>query len=373
MLIATIHTNMKSFLLLFVLLLATLSLTFGDVRHDVDHAAATTYATTTTTNDSSLTSRRRTIGLRKTAQRGSSVRQLKSSKGSSFGSSFQFSVQKPKKAAPVQVAKTTVAPVQVVETTVAPVIGVVAAETAATKSDKKSSKDKNKKGDKSGKKSKNSKSSSSLGTATVENILVAAPDSESTQDVEAALGAEALNAITSRRRNLESVQSADGVTVTTDCVKQTTCDLIFESPDTAPAPDFVTCYVCVITINTEAGSGIDAAAEADIIAGLIEDGSFTEGLNIIVVFVGAPDFTYVPTSVPTAAPIATPTATPTASPTASPTSSPTTNPSATPTGSATINPTPGPTDAGSQTGSGSSSGSASGSGSGSGSSSPSSS
>jgi hypothetical protein len=297
MMIATnvIHTNIKSFLLLFVLLLATSSLTFGDVlvQHDVAAAAAADADA-----DGSLASVVR-----------SSLRLLKPSKAGKGGSSPTGKASKNNKAA---------------------------------KKDNKAAKKNNKAAKKASKASKKTKAPAPIEEVTIDSVILAAPADLLPEDLERNLANAALAAITGgRRRNLITVTDPDtGLTVEVECVAED-CVALFVNG--GAAPDGAICYVCEITLLAE---GLDLVAAQALIVAEINNGDITEGTSVITIFdPPAVDATFAPTPAPTQAPTLPPTLPPTQAPTLAPTPAPTQAPTPAPTPAPTSAPTPAPTQA----------------------------
>jgi hypothetical protein len=197
--------------------------------------------------------------------------------------------------------------------------------------------------------------------STVFDVLVAAIG-QTEAEVELELSTQAANP--ARRRNLaSSVTGANNVTATTTCDEELACTEIFTDGE---VPEGADCFQCDIVFTGGDGT-VDLETLATTTETSIEDGDFTESLNVIVVFEGADGLTLSssPSAAPSDAPTAAPTAVPSDAPTAAPTGAPTGAPSSVPTTSGTSD---APTDGG--TPSGTPPGTPSGTGSGTGSSSP---
>jgi hypothetical protein len=118
--------------------------------------------------------------------------------------------------------------------------------------------------------------------ATIEDVLIAAPTSKSQEDVEEEIRGAVLDSSPSGRRNLQEDEAED-ISVTVGCTVSY-CTLIFIPP--ADISNFASCYVCVITLIVDGGTGIDVDEEAIAITELIGTGVFTADLDFIVTFAG---------------------------------------------------------------------------------------
>ena len=250
-----------------MLLLATSSLTFGGAKPIDDHAAAAAAATGATTT-----------GLRKTVRKLRSE-QKSSTNGALMEQSYGFSQTKAKVLEQQRKAKG-----MVPETAKAPKTNQ-SKEPQRILKKSKTSKDKNmkKKDKKKRRKKKKTKSSPPpQETATIEDVLIAAPASKSQEDVEEEIRVEVLDSSPSGRRNLQEDEAED-ISVTVGCAVSY-CNLIFIPP--AELPNSVSCYVCVITLIMDAGTGIDVDEEATAIIELIDTGVFAADLDFVVAFAG---------------------------------------------------------------------------------------
>ena len=238
-------TSIKFLFIFGVLLLAISSLTFGDAKPHDDHAAAAAAAAATGAT---------TTGLRKTVRKLRSE-QKSSTNGALMEQSYGFSQTKAKVLEQQRKAK-----------------GMVPEKAKAPKTNQskepqrilkksKTSKDKNvkKKDKKKRRKKKKTKSSPPpQETATIEDVLIAAPSSKSQEDGEEEIRGAVLDSSSSGRRNLQEDEAED-ISVNVGCAVSS-CNLIFIPP--AEISNFVSCYVCVITLIVDGGTGIDVDEEA---------------------------------------------------------------------------------------------------------------
>jgi hypothetical protein len=137
------------------------------------------------------------------------------------------------------------------------------------------------------------------------NVLVAAPDIKSIGEVESEIRTETINVLQENNVVLSPEFCGNGVLVESwNCVISD-CDSVFIPP--AVTPDFVICYTCSISLllSVKNGYDFDYLREAEnIVIMNVEDGTFTKDLKFVAVLAGASDFTYVPTAEPTTSPTA---------------------------------------------------------------------